>query len=347
VSLGIAIIGAGGISRAHAEGYRALGPERIRIVGVADVVEERAREAARTWGAQHAVGDYRELLRLDSVDAVSVCTFTAAHCQPTLDALAAGKHVLVEKPLAGNADEGRSMAQAARESGKILMVEMKWRFLPQLLAARRFIADGGIGRPYYAEAIGFQHRGIPGRSFIRKQMAAGGALMDNGVYCLDAVLHLLGHPQPLTVSGTAANVFGHSPDGGWDPEQFDVEDTGSAYVRLAGGTSLYFAQTWAIDFDEQCLIRVAGDGGSVQVRPFGPEPKLRLRSGGYTDLRDVDPGPLPAGEPEVGYAVGQFVDAIEASRPSPVPADPFYHTNLIFDGLYASSQQGREVTITP
>ena len=347
MSIGIGIIGAGGISRAHAEGYLALGEERVRVVAVADVVADRAREAAAAWGAPHAVTDYQQLLALDDVDAVSVCTFTAAHCEPTIDALRAGKHVLVEKPLAATGDEALRMAAAAGDSGKLLMVEMKWRFMPELQVARRFIAEGGIGRPYYAEAVGFQHRGIPGGSFVRKQTAAGGALMDNGVYTLDAILHLLGHPRPLTVSGTAANVFGGMADGGWDPAQFDVEDTGAAFVRLDGGVTLHFVHTWAVDFDDEWLLRVAGDGGSVEVRPFGPEPKLRLRTGGYADLRDVDPGPLPEGSTDVRYAVARFVDAVEAGGPSPVPADPFLHTNLIYDAMYASHEAGREVVVGP
>jgi predicted dehydrogenase len=157
---------------------------------------------------------------------------------------------------------------------------------------------------------------------------------------------MLGHPKPLTVSGTADNTFGHSPDGKWDPAKFSVEDFGTAYVRLEGGITLFFAHSWAIDFDEQWQMRIAGQGGSVELRPFGPGPKLRLRRGGYSDLQDVDPGALPPGSIEVPYAVGQFVEAIVQGRPSPVPADTFLYTNLIFDGLYESSRLGREVPIS-
>jgi predicted dehydrogenase len=306
----------------------------------------RAAAAAAQWGGAQVFADYRDLLALDEVQAVSVCTYNQAHCGPTVAALEAGKHVLVEKPMAATTAEAWRMVQAANHSGKILMVEMKWRFMPQLLAARQAIARGELGRIYYAEAIGWQHRGIPGGSFIQHDTAGGGALMDNGVYTLDAVLYMLGHPRPLTVSGTAATTFGQGPGGKWDPAKFTVEDFGTAYARLEGGITLFFAHAWAIDFPEQWQMRVAGQQGAVELHPFGPEPKLRITRGGYDDLTDVTPAPLPEGSIEVPYAVGKFVEAIRQGKPSPVPGDTFLYTNLLFDGLYESSRQGREVAVS-
>ena len=344
MTTGIGIIGTGGISRAHADGYRQLG-DQARLVAVADIQVERAREAAAQWGVERVFADYRELLALPEVEAVSVCTYNQAHCAPTVAALQAGKHVLVEKPMAATTAEAWQMVQAARASGKILMVEMKWRFMPEILAARQAVAQGDLGPLYFAEAIGWQHRGIPGGSFIRQETAGGGALMDNGVYTLDAVLYMMGHPRPLRVSGRAGDTFGHAPDGSWDPDEFSVEDFGTAYVRLEGDITLFFAHAWAINFADQWQLRIAGQQGAVQVYPFGPEPRLRISQGGYSDLQDITPARLPAGSTEIAHAVGQFVQAIQDGAPSPVPGDTFLYTNAIFDALYASSRQGREVEV--
>ena len=344
MSIGVGIIGTGSISQAHAEGYLRR-PGQARIVAVADIDGARAREAAARWGVEQVFEDYRELLALKEVEAVSVCTYNQAHCAPTVAALEAGKHVLVEKPMAATTEDAWRMVQAARTSGRTLMVEMKWRFMPELLAGRQAIAGGELGNVYYAEAIGWQHRGIPGGSFIRQETAGGGALMDNGVYTLDAVLFMLGHPRPLTASGTAANVFGRSADGNWETEAFTVEDFGTAYVRLEGGITLFFAHAWAIDFEEQWQMRIAGSQGAVEIHPFGPGPKLRIARGGYSDLQDVTPKELPEGSMEVPYAVERFVQAISSGAPSPVPGDTFLYTNAIFDALYESSRQGREVVI--
>lgn len=344
MSIGIGIIGTGGIARAHAQAYLDMHPE-VRLVAVADIDAAKARDAAAQWGVEQVFDDPRDLLALDAIDAVSVCTPTCAHSAPTIAALDAGKHVLVEKPMAATTAEARQMVAAAEQSGKLLMVEMKWRFMPELQAARQAIARGDLGRIYYAEAIGWQHRGIPGGSFIRRDLAGGGALMDNGVYTLDAALYLLGHPRPLTASGAAANIFGQAPDGNWDPEAFTVEDFGTAFVRLEGGISLFFAHAWAINFAEQWQVRVAGDRGAAEIRPFGPDPKLKLTHGGYGDLAETTPTALPTGSMEVGYAVGRFVAAIRQGDPSPVAGETFLYTNAIFDALYESGRLGREVAI--
>lgn len=344
MSIGIGIIGTGGISQAHARAYLDLDPD-ARLVAVADIDGAKARAAATQWGVDQVFDDYRDLLALDAIDAVSICTPTSAHSAPAIAALDAGKHVLVEKPMAATTAQARQMVAAAARSDKLLMVEMKWRFMPELQAARAAVARGDLGRIYYAEAIGWQHRGIPGGSFIRRDLAGGGALMDNGVYTLDAALYLLGHPRPLTVSGAAANIFGQSSDGNWDPRDFTVEDFGTAFIRLEGDISLFFAHAWAINFAEQWQVRITGDRGAAELRPFGPAPHLRLSHGGYGDLADTTPPVLPEGSTEVGYAVSRFITAIHKGESSPIPGETFLYTNAIFDALYESGRLGREVVI--
>src|SRR5258708_36705477 len=92
----IGIIGAGGISRHHAMAYQRV--PGVEIVAGADIVRERAEASAKEGNIPHVFTDHPDLLALDEIDAVSICTFNKAHCQPTVDARRAGKHVLVEKP---------------------------------------------------------------------------------------------------------------------------------------------------------------------------------------------------------------------------------------------------------
>ena len=339
----VGIIGAGGISESHANGYLQLS-NQVEIVAVADLDYERAQLAADRWGVKHAFADYRQMLKLNQIDAVSVCTFTKAHCQPSIDALEADKHVLVEKPMAATVDEAVRMVQASQKNNKILMVGMKWRFMPEVLAAKSFIEDQKLGEIYYAEAIGWQHRGIPGRTFIQKETSGGGAFMDNGVYTLDTVLYLMGHPKPVSVSGTSANIFGHSSDGNWEAEAFNVEDFGTALVRFEEGITLFFAHSWAINFKEQWQVRIAGSRGSAEIYPFS-SPKLRLTHGGYSNLAESNPTHLPTGSIDISYEIKQFIEAIEHGLTSPVPANTFLYTNLIFDAIYRSTDLRREVII--
>ena len=93
------------------------------------------------------------MLELDQIDAVSVCTFTKAHCQPSIDALESGKHVLVEKPMAATSEEAIRMVQASQKNDKILMVGMKWRFMPEILAAKSFIENQKLGSIYWIKQM--------------------------------------------------------------------------------------------------------------------------------------------------------------------------------------------------
>src|SRR5262249_49753153 len=140
----IGIIGAGGIARAHMMAYQRV--PGVEIVAIADLLPERAEAMARGWNIPHVFADHRALLELNGIDAVSVCTFNQAHRQPTVDALQAGKHVLVEKPLAFALDDAVAMIGAARRSGKILHTGFWQRWQPDLLAAKRIVDSGALGQ---------------------------------------------------------------------------------------------------------------------------------------------------------------------------------------------------------
>src|SRR5262245_55943713 len=102
MKIGVGIIGSGGIARgAHLPGYKSC--QDVDIVAVADVNDETAHRAASEFDVPHVYTDYHDLLAREDIHAVSICTPNYLHLQPTLDALAAGKHVLVEKPLAMDA----------------------------------------------------------------------------------------------------------------------------------------------------------------------------------------------------------------------------------------------------
>jgi len=114
----VGVIGAGGIARSvHLPNYQKL--PHCEIVAVADVVADSAQSAAEQFHVAHWYVDFRELLKRDDIDAVSICTPNFIHCEATIAALEAGKHVLCEKPLAMNATEGQLMIDAAQRTGRI------------------------------------------------------------------------------------------------------------------------------------------------------------------------------------------------------------------------------------
>ena len=153
----IGVIGAGGISHAHVKGYQSN--EGVEIVAVADVFVDKAQEWANRYGVEHVFDDHRKLLRMDEIDAVSVCTFNKAHAQPTVDALNAGKHVFCEKPMSDNLKDATRMLKAAQSTDNILCIGVHSRYDPPQRQAKRVVAEGGLGEIYYAETCHTRRHG--------------------------------------------------------------------------------------------------------------------------------------------------------------------------------------------
>jgi len=135
------------------------------------------------------------------------------HSASTITALNAGKHVLCEKPLTGNASDGKKMVDAARKSGKVLQIGLQSRFNPHLWTLRKRIQDGLPGTPYYGRTTPVRRRGIPPAStFIKKDVSGGACLIHIGVHSFDLMLFLIGYPDPVEVFGAAYRKFADRPD---------------------------------------------------------------------------------------------------------------------------------------
>lgn len=346
-ALRVGIIGSGGIAQSrHIPGYQRL--EKVEVRALADVSPEAAQHAAERFSVPHVFADYRDLLAMSEIDVVSICTPNAFHMQQTVDALRAGKHVLVEKPIAVNAVEARAMIRAAKRAGKLLMVGYHNRFTSAAQTLKRAVEAGALGEVYFAEGIATRRRGIPGWGvFTQKKLSGGGALVDIGVHILDLTLYLMGFPTPVAVSGVAAAKIGPRPEmtkalGGWpwDPKKFDVDDFGAAFVRFRGGASLVLKTSWAGHIGEEGWNSTLwGTDGGCQFSP----PAIYRQE--YGALVDVTPAMLPE---VVGHyeEIRLFVEAIRKGLPSPAPAEEALVTQRILDAIYESSRTGREVRLT-
>ena len=145
--INVAMIGAGIISRRHIPGWLKL--DNARVVGVADLVPERAQTAAGALGASRWTTDYRELLEWDEVDAVDLLTTETSHRQIACDAAAAGKQILLEKPIAPTLAEADEIIETAKKYDVTLMIAQSVRFNERSRAAKAAIESGDIGTPVY------------------------------------------------------------------------------------------------------------------------------------------------------------------------------------------------------
>lgn len=345
--LGIGIIGSGGIARgAHMPGYKSCEDLGVKIVACADAVPETARLAAEQFEVPHVFTDYRKLLEMDEIDAVSVCTPNYLHMQPTIDALEAGKHVLVEKPMAMNAKEGKKMVDAANRTGKKLQVGFMTRFQSPAQALKRFISAGEMGDVYFARAQAMRRRGIPGWGvFTQKDKQGGGPLIDIGVHILDLTLWLMGHPKPILCSGQTYAKFGPREGvlglmGQWDPKIFSVEDFAAAFVRFENGATLVLESSFVANQEARDVFNtdIFGTEGGCSYNPC----KMFFEK--HKTLIDATPAFLPqvkAHEAEVRA----FVKAILDDTPVTVTGEEALMTSQIIDAIYRSSETGKEVTV--
>ncbi|MCS7253796.1 MAG: Gfo/Idh/MocA family oxidoreductase [Armatimonadota bacterium] len=342
----VGVIGCGMISGMHLRALKSL-PD-VEVVACADIVVERAKQRASEFDVPHALKDYRELLRMDEIDAVCICTPHALHAPIAIEALNAGKHVLCEKPMATNAKDAAAMLKAARNSGKLLEVAIRNRFSPTVQFAKRIVDDGALGKVYYAEGSIGGRRRIPGwgdSGFIRKRTAGGGVVLDLGVYTIDLLMHLLGHPKPVSVCAITSDAIGKNKEaiveGGWywEVEDFEVEDFGAAFVRLDGGTSFVLKAAWAMHLDSLGSTFLLGDKGGLRFEPFElyRDEHGTMVTISFPNLPRLDPYSVLMAQ------ISAFIDAIKQGKPSPTPPEEIMMTNVIMDAIYESARLGREV----
>ena len=239
--LRIAIIGTGGISNCHTNGYKAIA-DKCEIVAVCDLDEEKAKNYASNYGVPAYYTDFNEMFSKENIDAVSVCTWNSSHKPATIAALNAGCHVLCEKPMAMNTQEAQEMLECAKKNGKLLMVGFVRRFGNDADLIRKFCDGGTLGDLYYAKASYLRRNGCPGGWFGDKEYSGGGPLIDLGVHVIDLVRFLAGNPKPVSAYGVTYNNLDPNRAGGgqsWVSTtkghefKYNVEDMAAAIREMS------------------------------------------------------------------------------------------------------------------
>ncbi len=340
----VAIVGSGYITRiGHLPGYKAA---QANVVAICDLLPERARPLAEQYGVPAVYSDWREMLRLERPDVVSVCLPNVLHREPVLAALEAGAHVICEKPLATSVAEAKEMFDAARRNGRVLMAAQNFRFKPETRVIKTAVEAGELGEIYFAEAIATRRLGIPTwGEFHQKSRSFGGSMLDIGVHMLDQTLWLMGNPRPLRVSATMESRFGARADiaalrgNRWNHETFDVDDFATAFVRLAGGATLLVRSSWAAHIDAGLMgSRLAGTEGGAQTAP----PSLyRLRHGMMVDEKFTPLGEVDSYHEEFKH----FMRVVKGQESPIVTEAQTMDVQRILNAAYRSAETGAEVAV--
>ena len=343
---GVAIVGTGHIGRQHVQSWQAN--PKAHVVGVVDVIEERAQAVASEFGIAEAGTDYRAFLERDDVQVVSVCTPPFAHHAPTVNALRAGKHVVCEKPFTLDVAEAEQMVAAAESAGRFLvMCSARNRYQAAALKAQAMIAAGELGRVYHARSSQFRQRGRPGVDilkdatwFISKERAGGGALIDIGVYEIDLMLWLMGNPRVTSVTASLFQGIGQPRE---DGVRQDVEDHTTVMCQLEGGGSFLLEIAWASNIADQNTRFVLGDRGGLR---FGP---LTFYTEPIPGSRHCEERRVLEGDDNTGGGLPGIVDgmiaAIEGGADPMTPARDALQVTRVIDGAYRSAAEGRPVVL--
>ncbi len=342
--LRVGVIGLG-MGRAHIKGWQEH--PNVEVVAIADPDAVRLDKVGTEFGVAGRYASAEAMLAAEQLDVVSVCTPNKFHKELTLAALAAGCHVLCEKPMAMNAVEGRAMLDAAQAAGKRLMINFSYRFSAASRALKTQVDAGLFGDFYYGRSVWHRRRGMPGFGgwFGTKALAGGGPLIDLGVHRLDLALWLMGYPQPTWVMGSTYNPIA-SALAQQAGKTFDVEDLAAGFIRFENGATLALEASWAANIQEAELM---------ETRLLGTQAGLLQKNlhEGYTFdahvFTEVNGAPvnmhLCPPTAEAKSAMYDYAEAILTGQPHPAGGDQGLVVMEILDALYESARTGAPVKI--
>jgi len=346
----VGIVGLGAIGSIHADAYHAT--SGAEIAAICDIFDARLAEIGNKYNIKQRFKDYRDLLRTD-VDAVSICVGNVLHREVSVAALKAGKHILLEKPMAMNAGEAAAIVKAGKMAKKVVQIGMVRRQSQEVKVVRDYVQKGIFGNIYHLRTVLIRRRGIPGLGgwFTTKTASGGGPLIDIGVHWFDAAMHISGLWKPTHVSAMNYAKFGRDMRNYryvsmWaGPPKFDgvcdVEDYSTGLVRFGKKASMVFEIAWAANTEDIQFIEILGDKGGARL--FDGKP-LAI----YTEHNDL----VANISPLIGNSANSFhcqadifIKACRGECPPAATAEEGLMVMKLIDAVYASSASGREVAI--
>ncbi len=347
----IAQIGTGQIGKHHLENYAKI-PE-AEVVAVCDIREDEARRVAERFGIPDVYTDYHEMLKRDDIDSVDVCLHNRLHAPVTIDVLESGKNCYCEKPMSWTYKEAKAMYDKAKETGKMLHIQLGTLYAPEARAAKRIIEEGLLGEIYAAKTVHYRRRGRPwvdgygSAAFVNTATSGGGTMLDMAVYHISRMLWLLGNPEVKSVSGATYQKLDNMYEDRRQSGKYNVEEYGLAFVRFQDDLTLMLEEAWAIHSEDPNEDRIYGVHGGLKLSPLTY----------YTTLADIEmDGTFDVDraiwrwgqcDPTAKYYTGSqqhWVAAQLGLVPLLDTAGIALKTAFITEGVYISSFLGREVT---
>lgn len=329
----IGIIGTGGITQIKHLPFLSNYDE-AEVVAVCDIDRNKAGAVAQKFGVPHFFRQAEDVLARDDIDAVFVCTPTNSHMSMTLAALAAGKHVLVEKPIARTAAEVQRMVDAAESAGRFLMTAMYHRFRPDSLVLKNFITEKELGEVFMIRS-GWMKRGGASRPdwMLDPRFSGGGVMMDLGIPMLDLCFWFMDFPEVSSVDARTFNNVLKS----------EVEDEAALFLKMKDGRLITVDVGWSIPAQNTIAFTVIhGSKGTAWLNP------LRIHRELHGQLMELSPGkrytPIELYHRSFENAVRHFIESVRSGRQPISSGQVSLEVMKIVEMIYRSAREKREIS---
>lgn len=338
----VGLIGSGFVSTIHAESLQRC-PHAV-LTAVASPRRNRVRAFARRFGIPHVFTDYRELLRMPELDLVVIGTPNDLHAPMAIDAAAAGKHVVVEKPLCLNLREADQMIDACRKGRVKLMYAEELCFAPKYVRLKQLLDSGALGRPTLLKQSE-KHDGPHAAHFWDVNRSGGGVAMDMGCHAIEFFRWMLGRPRIVSVyAQMATRVHRHRTRG---------DDNAVILVEFENGVIGLAEESWTKPGGMDDRAEVYGDLGVAYADLLHGNAILAYSRVGY-DYAVEKAGStvgwsFPIYEEAWNYGFPQemahFVDCVRLDHPPAVTGEDGRAVLEAIFAAYASARKGAKVAL--
>ncbi|HJW16189.1 MAG TPA: Gfo/Idh/MocA family oxidoreductase [Flavisolibacter sp.] len=339
----IAILGAGFISEIHVESYHRFVPG-AEVVAVYTRNAEKAQTFAQKHGIPQWYDDLDAAINLSGADVIDICLPNFLHAEATLKAAAAGKHIIIEKPLAVTLEEADAMITACKKAGVKLMYAEELCFAPKYERVRQMVNEGAIGDIYMLKQSE-KHSGPHSDWFYDINLSGGGVLMDMGCHGIAWFRWMLKNVKATSVYASMSTVY--------HKQRTKAEDNSVVIIEFENGVTGVVENSWAKHGGMDDRSEVYGTGGVVYADLFMGNAAIAYSKNGYgyaMEKADTTVGwtftifeeAFNQGYPQ---ELKHFIDCVQHDKEPLVTGEDGRAVLEIIYAAYASAAQGRKISL--
>lgn len=281
--LRVGVVGYGFMGRAHIYGYRTIPlyysdlPFKIRLMGICDTVPGVAQKAAEQLGFDFATTDPDDIFNCPDIDLVDICTPNIYHKDGILKALAAGKNVYCDKPLAASYNEAKEILKALENTSVTTQMALQYRCYPATMRAHELIAEGRLGKIFSFRATDLHASGVDPKKPIGwkqdKKYGGGGVLFDLGSHAIDLVYFMLGEYD--SVMAETVVVYPERPDASGNMVKINADEIAFLLAKMKNGaTGTIEASKMATGTQDEVRLEIHGEKGAIYFNSMRPNELL-------------------------------------------------------------------------